>query len=249
MRNIWAIVVLVVLAGGVGVSLYKLTGSDTSDRRVDSVPTPAPAPAPVPIADAATPDSAPAAVSAPKAEADFGKIAIGADEFIIGKADAPVTIVEYSSLTCPHCARFHRDTLPGLKKEFIDTGKVRLVYRDFPLDRLALAAAMVARCAGRERHFGFVDTFFSTQRTWAADGNPIAALGRLARLGGMAQGDFDTCLKNQPVSDAILKQRLEGEKIFKVNATPTLIINGKKFSGGLTLEQFRLVVAPMLKKS
>ncbi|MHA1107918.1 MAG: DsbA family protein [Alphaproteobacteria bacterium] len=245
MRNIWAIVVVAVLVGGVGASLYKLTDDGTSDTRADS------APAPAPVANAATPasDTAQVAQSAPKADADFGKVEVGADELTIGKADAPVTIIEYASLTCSHCARFHRETLPGIKKEFVDTGKVRLVYRDFPLDQLALAAAMVARCAGRERQFGFIDTFFTAQRTWAADGNPIAALGRLARLGGMAQGEFDACLKNQTVSDAVIKQRLEGEKTFKINATPTLIINGKKFSGGLTLEQFRMVVAPMLKKS
>ncbi len=170
-------------------------------------------------------------------------------ERILGKADAPVTIVEYASLTCPHCAKFHVDTLPGLKKEFIDTGKVRLVYRDFPLDRNALAAAIVARCAGPARYFGFIHTFFASQSNWARSSNPVEALGKLARLGGMSKKDFDACLKNKAVSDAVLEQRLEGEKTYKVNSTPTLYINGGKYSGGLTLDQIRSVIGAMLKKS
>ncbi len=242
MRNIWAIVVGVAVIGGIAVSLSKLIEDDPPRPGVVSA-TPDPAPA-VQTAQPAEP-----AGGAPKASGDFGTMEIGADEFIIGKAGAPVTIIEYASLTCPHCARFHADTLPGLKKEFIDTGKVRIVYRDFPLDRLALAAAMTARCAGRERYFGFIDTFYASQKSWAQAGDPIAALGRLARLGGMSQTDFDACLKNQAISDAVLKQRLTGEKTYKIDSTPTLFINGRKYSGGLTLNQIRTVIAPMLGKS
>ncbi len=238
MQNIWAIIVGIVLIGGVGISLSQLIGDDEPQRAAVSQPRPAPAP-----------ETAQAGGGVPEAEADFGTIEVGADEFVLGTADAPITIVEYASLTCPHCARFHSDTLPALKKEFIDTGKVRIVYRDFPLDRLALAAAMTARCAGRERYFGFIDTFFARQASWARDSDPLAALGRLARLGGMSQADFDACLKNQAVNDAVLKQRLAGEKTFKINATPTLIINGAKYSGGLNLEQMRAVIAAMLSKS
>ncbi len=238
MQNIWAIVVGIVLVGGVGIAASTLIGGDEPEPAAVSPPRPAPAP-----------ETAQTGGGAPKAEAEFGAIEIGADEYVLGRSDAPITIVEYASLTCPHCARFHADTLPTLKKEFIDTGKVRLVYRDFPLDRLALAAAMAARCAGRERYFGFIDTFYARQASWARDSDPLAALGRLARLGGMSQADFDACIKNQAIGDAVLEQRLTGEKTFEVNATPTLFINGGKYSGGLNLDQMRAVIAAMLSKS
>ena len=238
MQNIWPIVVGVVLIGGVWVAASTFFGDGDSGPAAISRPSPAP------VAKTAQTGG-----GAPKAEAEFGTIEIGADEYTLGRADAPITIVEYASLTCPHCARFHAETLPTLKKEFIDTGKVRLVYRDFPLDRLALAAAMTARCAGRERYFGFIDTFYARQESWARDSDPLGALGKLARLGGMSQADFDACVKNEAVGDAVLKQRLTGQETFKVNATPTLFINGGKYSGGLNIEQIRAVIAAMLSKS
>lgn len=239
MRNIWAIVVGVVVAGGIGVTVYNFLGDDAPRESATMT-------APAPAADTAM---AQLEIAPPRPEADFGTVAIGADDFILGKADAPVTIVEYSSLTCPHCARFHSTTLPGLKKEFIDTGKARLVYRDFPLDNVALAGSMIARCAGRERYFGFIDVFFARQNNWTQASNPVAALGKLARLGGMSQADFDVCMKNQAVFDLIKQQQQKAIENFQLKSTPTLIINGKKYSGALTLEQLRAVLASMLKKS
>lgn len=244
MRNIWGWIVGVVLVGGLAVSLVKVFEGDAP---------PEPRRAPVALATApVAPATAPAAtkaVAAPKPVARYGAIEIGAGEFVLGKPDAPVTIVEYASLTCPHCARFHTEVLPILKKEFIDTGKLRLVYRDFPLDRLALTASMVARCAGRERYFGFLDAFYAGQSGWARSSDPVAALAGIARLGAMAQPDFDACLKDRTVADAVLKQRLEGEKTFNIDATPTLIVNGDKYSGGLTLDEIKAIMAPMLSKS
>jgi protein-disulfide isomerase len=108
---------------------------------------------------------------------------------------------------------------------------------------------MLARCAGRDRYFGFVGAFFAAQANWSRDNNPVAALGRIARVGGMSQQDVDACLGKQDVADAVLKQRLEGEKAFGVNSTPTIIIGGDKFDGGLTIEQFRAIVAGKMKKS
>jgi protein-disulfide isomerase len=241
MRNIWAWVVGVVLVGGVVVSLVKVLGGDVPDE-------PRRARVAVPTAPAAPKSDATMATPAPTPNATFGEVKIGDDEFVLGQPDAPVTIVEYASLTCPNCAQFHGDVLPVLKKEFIAAGKVRLVYRDFPLDRLALTAAMVARCAGRERYFGFIDAFYAGQQGWARAADPIASLAGIARLGAMAQTDFDTCLKNKVVADKVLKQRLEGEKIFEIDSTPTLIINGAKYSGGLTLDQIKAVMRPLLAK-
>ncbi len=238
MRNIWAIVVGIALIGGIGVTASKWIGGDEPAR---------PAPPAAPAAGAT--DKAQAGAVTPMPDGNFGAMNIVAGDFVMGKADAPVTIVEYASLTCPHCAKFHSDTLPGLKKEFIDTGKVRLVYRDFPLDNSALAASMVARCAGQARYFGFIHTFFASQSNWARSSNPVDALAKLALLGGMSKTDFDACLKNKEVGDAVLAQRLEGEKTYKVNSTPTLYINGGKYSGGLTLDQIRSLIGAMLKKS
>lgn len=163
-------------------------------------------------------------------------------EYALGPADAKVVLVEYASLTCPHCARFHTAVLPDIKKEFVDTGKIRYVYRDFPLDRLALGAAMVARCAGRDSFFGFIDTFYAAQGQWSRASNPISALGNLAKLGGMSQAKFEACLKDVETQNAILQQRLEASNEFKVQATPTVFVNGERYGGGMTLDQMRTLL-------
>ena len=116
------------------------------------------------------------------------------------------------------------------------------VYRDFPLDRLALGAAMVARCAGRDNFFGFIDTFYAAQGQWSRASNPISALGNLARLGGMSQASFEACLKNVEIQNAILQQRLEAANEFKIEATPTIFVNGERYGGGMTLDQLRTLL-------
>ena len=163
-------------------------------------------------------------------------------EYAMGPADAKVVLVEYASLTCPHCAQFHTSVLPGIKKEFVDTGKIRYVYRDFPLDRLALGAAMVARCAGRDNFFGFVDTFYAAQGQWSRASNPISALSNLAKLGGMSKSKFEACLKDVEIQNGILKQRLEASNEFKVQTTPTVFVNGERYGGGMTLNQMRTLL-------
>ncbi len=178
------------------------------------------------------------ALAAGKAYAT-GDMALGAD-------DAPVTVIEYASMTCPHCATFHNETFPGLKAAYIDTGKIRLVYREFPLDRLAFYAAVLARCAGPERFFGFVEVLFRQQDSWARAGDPMAALARLGRVGGVGEAQFGACINDQELGDSILKTRLEGNSEFDVNSTPTFIINGKKHAGMLSLEQFSGLLEPLL---
>jgi len=163
-------------------------------------------------------------------------------EYAMGPADAKVVLVEYASLTCPHCAQFHTSVLPGIKKEFVDTGKIRYVYRDFPLDRLALGAAMVARCAGRDSFFGFIDTFYAAQGQWSRASNPISALGNLAKLGGMSKSKFEACLKDVEIQNGILEQRLEASNEFKVQTTPTVFVNGERYGGGMTLNQMRTLL-------
>jgi protein-disulfide isomerase len=165
------------------------------------------------------------------------------DDRVLGNPDAPITIIEYASMTCPHCAHFENDVLPELKKKWIDTGKVKLVFRDFPLDEPALRAAMVARCAPPDRFYAYIDTFFTAQEKWVTAPDYREALARLVKLGGMGKDEFDTCLKNTALENKIVEGRLIASKELDVNSTPTFFINGTKFSGAPTLEEFDKVLS------
>jgi len=230
-------VVGAVVIGGGATAIYNATGGKTNS---------ATQPVEV-VAAVVSPAAAGTVVEAPKPEATFPNITIASDEAILGNKDAPVTIVEYASLTCPHCAKFHNSVLPTIKTEFIEKGKVRLIYRDFPLDQMALTASVIARCAGPDRYFPFVDALFSSQRNWAADDNPMLALSRVARLGGMSQAEFESCLKKKDIAEKVLKQRLEADKTYGVRSTPTILINGDLYSGGLGVDQLRAVINDKLK--
>ena len=149
-------------------------------------------------------------------------------ERVLGNPEAPVTIIEYASLTCPHCASFHMETLPQIKKEWIETGKAKLIYRDYPLDKYAASAAMIARCAPKDRYFTFVSAFYAQQKNWSSANDPIKILTQLAGLGGMSKEDVDACLANEALQDGILQMRLDGQMEYEVNSTPSFIIGGKK---------------------
>ena len=167
-------------------------------------------------------------------------------EGVLGSPDAPLTIIEYFSLTCPHCANFHRDTLPVLKERYIDTGKVRMLLRDFPLDRYALFAAVIAHCAGNDRYPAFVDVFFQTQQQWLSAPDPLAALKSLGQLGGLTMERMDACLADEKMIDAVLEMRLEGEQTYNVNSTPSFIIGGKLYAGNNSPEGFAQIIDPLL---
>jgi protein-disulfide isomerase len=169
-------------------------------------------------------------------------------EHAMGSADAPVTIIEYSSLTCPHCAAFQKETFPGLKAKYIDTGKVRFIARDFPLDQYALQAAVIAHCAGDDRYFTFVDALFATQDTWARAKDPTEALKQLARLGGLAPDALDACLADKSMADAVLQSELDAQKQYNVESTPTFIVNGKAYPGERSLDSFAEIIDPLLVK-
>ena len=160
------------------------------------------------------------------------------DDRILGKPDAPITIVEYASLTCPHCAHFQAEVLPEIKKQWIDTGKAKLVLRDFPLDEEALRAAMIARCAPPARYYAFADTFFAAQDKWVRERDYQGALAKLARLGGMGKEEFDACLRNKQLEDSIVESRFVASKTLDVNSTPTFFINGNNFTGAPTAQDF-----------
>lgn len=150
---------------------------------------------------------------------------------VLGRKDAPITIIEYSSLTCPHCARFHAETLPEIKKNWIDTGKAKLILRDFVWDPYAQAGAMLAHCSG-ERYFAFIETFYHSQANWLHAAQPLDALKGIARLGGMSLEESDKCLQNAALLNEINARKDDGEKRYGVESTPSFIINGKfAFSG------------------
>ena len=159
----------------------------------------------------------------------------------IGPADAKVTIVEYASATCPHCATFHNEVYPTLKNEFIDTGKVRFIAREFPLDDLALAAFMVARCVPDDKYFPMLSMLYENQKTWASQ-NARDELLKLAKLAGLSEADFDKCLKNEELAKGILAIREDGSAKYGVDATPTIYVNGKKLEGERNMETLRKAI-------
>ena len=163
----------------------------------------------------------------------------------LGPDNAPVTIVEYASLTCPHCANFHKTSLPELKKRYIDTGKVRLIFREFALNPLDAGAIMLARCLDKDKYFDFVDILFQKQEQWVVQ-KPIEPLLAIARQAGFTKERFEACLKNQQVLDGIEAQRNRAADRFGVNSTPTFFINGKIARGGLTLEELEKEIKPYL---
>jgi protein-disulfide isomerase len=170
-------------------------------------------------------------------------------EEAIGDPNAPVTIIEYASLTCPHCAHFQKEVLPQLKERYIATGKVRLVYRDFPLDQRALAASILAHCAGPERYFGFLDVLFQTQEGWARADDYLGALKQIGKLGGLTDAQMDACYADQDLTNRILQSRLDAQSQHEVNSTPTFIIGGKSYAGARDIDEFAGLIDPLLPKS
>lgn len=169
-------------------------------------------------------------------------------DMVLGSENAPVTIVEYASVTCPHCATFHQQTYPALKSKYIDTGKVRLIFREFPTAPapVAIAGFMLARCSG-DKYFPLLDALFGQQRSWAQD--PYNGFLRIARQAGFTQESFDTCLKDEKLASAIQQVAQRGNTEFNVESTPTFFINGKKYVGALTVAELEKILEPLLKSS
>ena len=161
-----------------------------------------------------------------------------------GDEKAPITIIEYASMTCPHCAAFHANTYPELKKRYIDTGKVRFIFREFPLDQLALAAFLLARCAGPDKYFPMIDTLFQQQKEWLIQ-KPLGPLMAIAKQAGMSETAFNECLQNQKLIDGIEDVRQRAIKL-KVESTPSFFINGKQMRV-FTIEDFEKAITPLLK--
>jgi protein-disulfide isomerase len=168
-------------------------------------------------------------------------------EMALGNAEAPVTIIEYASMTCSHCAAFAVQTYPDLKKRYIDTGKVRYIMREFPLDPIAAAGFMLARCAGDSKYFDVVDMLFHQQADWAFVKDPLPPLLNLAKLAGFTKETFDACLANQKVLDGVEWVRARGAEKFAVKSTPTFFINGKIYPGAMPIDELAKLIDPYLK--
>ena len=163
-------------------------------------------------------------------------------DIVQGDANAPVTIVEYASMTCSHCAAFHHEVYPTLKKNYIDTGKVKFILREFPLDPLATAAFMLARELGDKRDAA-VDLLFSQQKNWAFVEKPLDGLGNVLKQTGLSQDKFETILKDQSLFEKVNKVRDRAAEKFGVNSTPTFFINGYKYTGEITSADFDKIIA------
>jgi protein-disulfide isomerase len=166
-------------------------------------------------------------------------------EQAMGSNNAPVTIVEYASLDCPHCAHFAEDTFPKLKKQYIDTGKVRYIFREFPLDLTSAGAFMLARCAPNGDYFSVIDLLFRSQKEWAVE-KPLPPLLSVAKQAGFTEENFKACLADQKVLDGIEQVRDRAAQKFKVDATPTFFINGRKLVGDISIDDLDKAIQPYL---
>ena len=219
MRNI------LIVAGGVAAVAAIALGVYFGTQK------PAPGPAPVPVAG--TPDKT----------ALFG---VQPGDHVLGDPKAPITLLEYASFTCPHCAHFHTQILPELKKKWIDTGKVKLIYRDFPLDQVAAKAAQIAECAPGDRYYGIVDLIFRNQATWATGSDPIAELAKPLRIAGLGENEIKACLANEAKANQVVADYKGGE-VLGVNSTPTLFIDGQLYRGPRSVEELDATFAKLGK--
>jgi protein-disulfide isomerase len=201
-----------------------------------------------PAAPAATP-ATPAAAKTPESSGDVDMAALlkpGAlPDKQLGNDDAKVTIVEYASMTCPHCAHFAATTFPELKTKYIDTGKARYILREFPFDPSAEAGFMLARCA-KDNYFPMVDVLFKQQANWVGVSNTKDALLQISKLAGFTQESFEACLTDQKLLDDVRSVQKRGADEFKVDSTPTFFINGKTYKGAMSIEEISAIIDPLL---
>ena len=164
----------------------------------------------------------------------------------IGDESASIKMIEFASLTCGHCAKFHNEVFPLIKENYIDTGKVSFVYRDFPLDKFALKASVIARCSGNDRFFSFLRVLYNKQKDWTRTEDPFKSLLKIAKLGGLKNDEIKVCVGNKSIEDGILRERLNSTKTYEIKATPTIYFNEEKYEGDLTFEALKLKIDSLL---
>ena len=170
------------------------------------------------------------------------------DDFIIGNGNAPITIIEYASMSCSHCANFHNNTLPDLKKEYIDTGKVKYVFRDFHYNYPALLGSMVMRCTPSEVRYDYMNALYKLQNMWVVKENAITRqeLYKIMQTGGMTKENFDTCLSDVDLENKILQEVIAAQSEFNIRSTPSFLINGDLLEGDKSIKVFRQILDKIL---
>ena len=182
----------------------------------------------------------------------YGESALDITEkdFVIGNEDAKITIIEYASLSCSHCADFHVNTLETLKKEYIDTGKVKMVFRDYPFNYPALLGSMVLRCIPENYRYDYMNALFKLQTDWVNKKNKktIQELYKIMQSGGMTKEEYDACIYNTELENEILKGVMEAQNQFNIKSTPSFIINGKLIEGNKSIKEFRQIIDKILSQ-
>ena len=245
------------LLGGVAIAAVSLTlaacsdESDTAAKAPDATTTASTQEATgTQVAQAETAAAPAKTVELPEAEADVDMAKVlepgPLPEMAIGEASAPVTIVEYMSMTCPHCANFHNNTFDAIKAKYVDGGKVRFIIREFPFDPRAAAAFMLARCAPEGQYFPMVSMLMKQQEQWAAAKDGRDALLQMSKLAGFTQESFQACLTNQKLLDDVNAVMQKGAKEFGVASTPTFIVNGKRYSGDMSVDTMSALIDSLL---
>lgn len=233
---------LLLMGSAAALALGGLAMAQTTTPAPDA-PAAAPAPA-APAPDAAAPAPAAPEVTVPSDPKEALAMPSPLGDMVEGNPDAKVTIIEYASATCPHCAEFATNEYKKLKTEYIDTGKVKYIFREFPLDDVALAAHMMTRCLPKEKYFPLVDVIFAQQGEWIK--SPLEGLKAIGKQAGMSEDAFMACLKNETVAKGIMTTRAAGSKA-GVQGVPALFINGEVFTEERTIEKLREKIDPLLK--
>jgi len=172
------------------------------------------------------------------------------DDFVIGNIEAPITIIEYASMSCSHCASFHNDTLPELKKEYIDTGKVKFVFRDFPYNFPALLGSMVMRCIPDDVRYNYMNALYKLQKQWVLNENvkTTQELYKIMQSGGMKKEDFDACLNNKDLENKIIQEIIDAQEELQIKNTPSFLINGNLVAGNKSIKEFRQIIDKILSE-
>ena len=175
---------------------------------------------------------------------------ISEDEFVIGDKDAPITIIEYASMSCSHCASFHNNTLPDIKKEYIDTGKVRMVFRDYPFNYPALLGSMMMRCITNDLRYDYMNALYKLQNTWVNKDPKISKkeLYKIMQSGGMTKDEFNDCYSNLDNENLILEGVMAAQKDFNIKSTPSFIVNGNLVEGNKNIKEFRQIIDKILSE-